>query len=378
MVIATSKNKLRAATTWPFPSSGQTTIKKSTAARGILKADGNGRESPDIAASIMELLCPSPRDRMLILRQLIRSIEAVDKIAQGIWALTLFDNGFRLNVGPVEAMTFHALTLGDISLLRLRLLFHGEIGKEFQKFVNKNENVHGIYPMNYKSVPQPQYVYMVLGDVTDGTFAPEVYEQVEKGLEYVFPLHVDFIDNAARTSTGKIRKASNYSPSHSQGLCIYAQSFVGGQTVATDDHAKLTIQTKSESEEMVWHFQEELPADEPLFEGARRVVQVNAFERNSKVRQKCIAHYGTSCSVCGFNFGSTYAGSADDYIHVHHLKPLASIGEEYAIDPIKDMRPVCANCHAVIHLRQPPYSIKEMKEMLNVDAHKNKGETHAK
>jgi predicted HNH restriction endonuclease len=71
--------------------------------------------------------------------------------------------------------------------------------------------------------------------------------------------------------------------------------------------------------------------------------------------------------VCGFNFGAAYGGSAEGYIHVHHLKPLASIGEEYVIDPIKDLRPVCANCHAVIHLRQPPYSIEEVNVMLNGD-----------
>lgn len=114
-----------------------------------------------------------------------------------------------------------------------------------------------------------------------------------------------------------------------------------------------------------WSFQEELGIEKPLVEGASFTVQVSAFERNPVARQKCIAHYGTGCSVCGFNFSVKYGCSAEGYIHVHHLKPLASIGEEYVIDPIKDLRPVCANCHAVIHLRQPPYSIEEMKDMLH-------------
>jgi len=120
-----------------------------------------------------------------------------------------------------------------------------------------------------------------------------------------------------------------------------------------------------------WSFQEELGLDEQLVEGASFTVQVSAFERNPVARQKCIAHYGTSCSVCGFNFGATYGSSAENYIHVHHLKPLASIGGEYVIDPIKDLRPVWANCHAVIHLRQaqPPYSIEEVKDMLHSEAH---------
>ncbi len=116
-----------------------------------------------------------------------------------------------------------------------------------------------------------------------------------------------------------------------------------------------------------WSFQEELGIEKPLVEGASFTVKVSAFERNPVARRKCVAHYGIGCSVCGFNFGSTYGSFAENYIHVHHLKPLASIGEEYVIDPIKDLRPVCANCHAVIHLRQPPYSIEEVKAMLHGD-----------
>lgn len=116
-----------------------------------------------------------------------------------------------------------------------------------------------------------------------------------------------------------------------------------------------------------WQPQEELGNEEPLVEGASFTVRVNAFERNPVARKKCIDHYGTGCAVCGFSFGAAYGSAADGYIHIHHLQPLASIGEEYVIDPVKDLRPVCANCHAVIHMRQPPYSIKEVKIMLSGD-----------
>jgi predicted HNH restriction endonuclease len=36
----------------------------------------------------------------------------------------------------------------------------------------------------------------------------------------------------------------------------------------------------------------------------------------------------------------------------------------YLIDPVADMRPVCPNCHAVIHLCDPPLSIEETKAMI--------------
>jgi len=33
-------------------------------------------------------------------------------------------------------------------------------------------------------------------------------------------------------------------------------------------------------------------------------------------------------------------------------------------DPIRDLRPVCPNCHVVIHRREPPYSIDEVRQLL--------------
>lgn len=87
-----------------------------------------------------------------------------------------------------------------------------------------------------------------------------------------------------------------------------------------------------------------------LVEGSVCRITVNAYERNSVARAQCIAHYGAQCVVCGFNFGRVYGPIADGFIHVHHLKPLSDIGEAYEVDPVADLRPVCANCHAVIHL----------------------------
>lgn len=109
---------------------------------------------------------------------------------------------------------------------------------------------------------------------------------------------------------------------------------------------------------------EEFNINEDLVEGTAFTVKVNAYERNPVAREKCIKYYGFRCYVCGFNFKNTYSALTRDHIHVHHLVPLASVGKEYVIDPIHDLRPVCANCHAVIHLRTPPYSIEEMKLML--------------
>jgi len=96
------------------------------------------------------------------------------------------------------------------------------------------------------------------------------------------------------------------------------------------------------------------------WEGAAQTITVNAYERDRTARAACIEYYGATCVVCGFNFEEKYGRVALGYIHVHHLVPLSRLGKKYRVDPIKDLRPVCANCHAVIHLRKRPYLPEEV------------------
>jgi len=112
-------------------------------------------------------------------------------------------------------------------------------------------------------------------------------------------------------------------------------------------------------------FPEEVVGAQTYYEGATKHITVNVYERNAKARRACISRYGVDCSVCGFNFKSAYGDAGDGFIHVHHLKPLSEVGEEYELDPVKDLRPVCPNCHAMIHRRIPAYTIAEMKQLLS-------------
>jgi 5-methylcytosine-specific restriction protein A len=99
-------------------------------------------------------------------------------------------------------------------------------------------------------------------------------------------------------------------------------------------------------------------------EGAKRQIVVNVYERSPEARRICIRHYGLNCSVCGLNFEETYGEIGINFIHVHHLKPLSEIGKDYKLNPITDLRPICPNCHAMIHQRNPAYTIEELKAVL--------------
>jgi 5-methylcytosine-specific restriction endonuclease McrA len=106
------------------------------------------------------------------------------------------------------------------------------------------------------------------------------------------------------------------------------------------------------------------PSSTEYVEGAARSILVNAYERNRRAREKCIQHYGRTCAVCAFDFGARYGEAAAGYIQVHHVVPIARLRKEYRLNPIADLRPVCPNCHAVIHRREPPFSIDEVQQML--------------
>lgn len=110
-------------------------------------------------------------------------------------------------------------------------------------------------------------------------------------------------------------------------------------------------------------FPDELNMISTLQEGSVNQVLVNAYERNSLVRKKCIEHYGISCYICGFNFSKVFGEIAKGFIHVHHLTPLSEIGKQHKVDPVKDLRPVCPNCHAMIHLGGKTRSIEEVQSM---------------
>jgi predicted HNH restriction endonuclease len=113
-------------------------------------------------------------------------------------------------------------------------------------------------------------------------------------------------------------------------------------------------------------YPEEVVNGEQYYEGTTRKVTVNVYERNRDARKKCLAHYGYACIVCEKELKNEYGSIGENFIHVHHLKPLSKINKSYKIDPIADLRPICPNCHAMIHKKESePYFflINELKKI---------------
>ena len=135
--------------------------------------------------------------------------------------------------------------------------------------------------------------------------------------------------------------------------------------------AKAKSYRKSVPIEITWTFSasahqrpevipEEVTDPENYAEGATKTISVNIYERNPQARKACLDIHGCSCSACGLNFQDEYGEIGKGFIHVHHIRSLSEIGEEYLLDPSTDLRPVCPNCHAMLHRRKPAYTIEEL------------------
>jgi 5-methylcytosine-specific restriction endonuclease McrA len=109
--------------------------------------------------------------------------------------------------------------------------------------------------------------------------------------------------------------------------------------------------------------------DREMSEGSRTTVEVSRIERDALARKKCIALFGTTCAVCGFNFEAAYGKIGEGFIHVHHLNPLAMAAAQRNVNPRTDLRPVCPNCHEMLHRQRPPFTIEELQAQLK---HKSK------
>jgi 5-methylcytosine-specific restriction endonuclease McrA len=98
-------------------------------------------------------------------------------------------------------------------------------------------------------------------------------------------------------------------------------------------------------------------------EGNKRLVLHLQRERNpAVVRKKKKQASSLDCEICGFSFGRAYGSAASNYCEVHHLVPLSKV-EHTTQTRMEDLAILCANCHRVAHLHNPPYTLDEVKRM---------------
>ena len=102
-----------------------------------------------------------------------------------------------------------------------------------------------------------------------------------------------------------------------------------------------------------------IDAELSAFEGAARKLFVTHRQRETKLRSAKIrsvmreSRGRLRCEVpgCGFDFVKRYGEVARGYAQIHHLRPLKAVKGRGHRTRLTDLAVVCANCHAIIHLR---------------------------
>lgn len=99
-------------------------------------------------------------------------------------------------------------------------------------------------------------------------------------------------------------------------------------------------------------------------EGREKLVLHLTRERSASIvnKKKRLAK-SRHCEVCGFSFEQFYGEVASSYCEVHHLVPLAELGE-FSSTNLRQLAILCSNCHRVVHLRNPPFTLEEMRSLI--------------
>jgi hypothetical protein len=151
------------------------------------------------ARDVIESILPDFSDRLTVLNRLARSSQFASSIAPAASAVTLVHNGFRMNVGQVEALTFFNDTF--------RILLAA----------TKADSRLASLPITgsaYKSIRGPQCIFV-------GTIG-----EYRAAQERIDSLHEDYIRVAATTISGRPRQGTPFAIHHSNDLITYAVKYV--------------------------------------------------------------------------------------------------------------------------------------------------------
>jgi predicted HNH restriction endonuclease len=112
-----------------------------------------------------------------------------------------------------------------------------------------------------------------------------------------------------------------------------------------------------------------------ISEGVKKYAEVAVYERSKKLRDFAIANFTKdgriSCQCCTFNFEDFYGAEiGKGFIEIHHTKPIFKYLDEDIENTlehaVKNLAPVCSNCHRMIHRNwSKPLEIQDLISSVN-------------
>lgn len=114
-----------------------------------------------------------------------------------------------------------------------------------------------------------------------------------------------------------------------------------------------------------------------LAEGDPRLRRHIQRERNGDLARKAKQYWkerlnALRCLVCDFSFRKQYGPDAADVIELHHDMPIAA---GHRLTRIQDLKPVCPNCHRMLHFLGAsvlqPLTIAQLRRRLRLQRHRH-------
>lgn len=111
-----------------------------------------------------------------------------------------------------------------------------------------------------------------------------------------------------------------------------------------------------------------------IYEGAMTMRETPLYQRSKFLRDRAVEYYRDIsegeliCEICNFNYKDRYGEAGNGYIEIHHRRPVYMYkGDDLnktVDEAIKNLAPLCANCHRIVHRKRPPYSLDEVRSFL--------------
>lgn len=89
----------------------------------------------------------------------------------------------------------------------------------------------------------------------------------------------------------------------------------------------------------------------------------NARLVKAKKAQQLAIYDKLVCEVCGFDFYAIYGERGNGFIECHHISPLCELTENTKTS-LSMLRLICSNCHRMIHIKKPWFTIDELKSII--------------
>lgn len=214
-------------------------------------------------------------------------------------------------------------------------------------------------------------------------------ELIESLMDLLKPTGEDMQILAGRRDTKfsqKVRNLRSHNTLSGRGLALVPPGR-GGRLTITDKGMQLVNRHLPELDAL-FEFQfddaaaelSQLAIDAPVIVLDERIVTEGELRRRTteyktrsrELRNAALETFAVNgridCSTCDFDFAAAYPGVGEGYIQIHHLKPVAFMeGEPLSMrDALANVRPLCANCHQMVHRRHPPMPLSVLRAMLRV------------